>query len=158
MYSKVFYSRKSPRLSRYDYTTENCYFITVCTHDKKCIFGTTEKLNVFGEIADRFLRSLSSCYTQVRVDNYKVMPNHVHLILTIGNGQTKSASTIMGLYKSGVAREIRKIDPQCKVWQRSFHDRIIRNDREYEAIWEYIQYNDQKWETDCFYPQENENE
>ena len=147
-----FYSRKSPRLLGYDYATENYYFVTICTYEKKCIFGTTAKLNCFGQIAYQHLQRLSVHYKQVRVDAFKVMPNHVHFIMELGPGADVALDVAVGLFKSGVTKEIHQIDPNCKVWQRSFHDHVIRNDREYEAIWQYIQYNDQKWEADCFYP------
>ena len=147
----AFYSRKSPRLPGYDYTTENYYFVTICTHDKACIFGTPNKLSPLGEIVFQHLQALSSHYKSVNVDVFRVMPNHVHFIVAFGADADRSLDVVVGLFKSGVTRQIRKTDPKCNVWQRSFHDHIIRNQREYEQIWQYIQFNDQKWETDCFY-------
>ena len=147
-----FYSRKSPRLPGYDYTTENYYFVTICTHNKECIFGRGNELSPYGEIVQQHLQELPMHYKQVQVDVFKVMPNHIHCILVLDAGADTGLDVVVGLFKSGVSKQIHKIDPDCKVWQRSFHERIIRSQQEYEKIWNYIQYNDQKWETDCFYP------
>ena len=80
------------------------------------------------------------------------MPNHVHAIVAIeGENQRHRLDTIIGLYKSGVTREIRKEIPNIQIWQRSFHDHVIRNQQQYEKIWTYIDNNPLKWELDCFY-------
>ena len=151
----AFYSRKTPRLPGYDYATHNYYFVTICVHDKKCIFGKPDQVNQLGQIAQHYMQQIEKHFPNVKVDNYIVMPNHVHAIIIIGadlkeNG-FPSLSTVVGLYKASVSKKIHKIYPNLKVWQRSFHDHIIRDQRGYERIWEYIQYNSQKWEEDCFY-------
>ncbi len=58
---------------------------------------------------------------------------------------------VIGQYKSGVTRKIRKLIPEMEVWQRSFHDHVIRTRGAYEKIWEYIAHNPQGWEKDCFF-------
>ena len=150
-----FYSRKSPRLPNFDYSSHNHYFVTLCAHNKACIFGDISHLNVLGNIAKLDLRELSFHYKHIHVDNFIVMPNHVHAIIIIDHAreETKqpSLATVIGLYKSGVSRKIRQIRPELTVWQRSFHDHIIRNQQEYEKIWQYIQFNYTKWKEDCFY-------
>ena len=145
-----FHSRKSPRLAGYDYTTENYYFITICTKDKQCIFGAPGQLNEFGRIAKEQIEKIISYYKGVSVDSYIIMPNHLHAIIVL-NGTQKSISEIVGSYKAGVTREIRKTAPEMTVWQRSFHDHVIRNDAQYRKISEYVKYNDQKWADDCHY-------
>ena len=50
-----------------------------------------------------------------------------------------------------VTRQIHEINPGMDVWQRSFHDHVIRNQKQYEKIWEYIENNPLKWDEDCFY-------
>ena len=89
----------------------------------------------------------------VKVDNYIVMPNHVHAIIVLGEAKDEgpNLSTVIGQYKMAVTKAIRKDCPEIVVWQRSFHDHIIRNQADYERIWEYVQYNPEKWESDCFY-------
>ena len=151
----AYYSRKSPRLKEYDYSSENYYFITICTHAKKCIFGTPEALNPLGEIAKAELLQIPSHYDHVQVDSWVVMPNHIHAIIMIGcdnrAGTKEKLDLVVGQYKSGVTRRIRKLIPEMEVWQRSFHDHVIRNRDSYEKIWEYIAFNPQGWEKDCFY-------
>lgn len=148
-----FYSRKATRIPNYDYSTDNYYFITICTHEKQCIFGRPGQLNQFGMIACTYLEKIEDIFVNVKVDNYIVMPNHVHVILAIENSDadTQSVSTIIGQYKSAVTRKIHEQNCELTVWQRSFHDRIIRNQREYEKIWQYVQFNAQKWKEDCFF-------
>ena len=149
-------SRKPTRIPGYDYSSENYYFVTICTHEKKCIFGTTDKLNKFGEIAKEDIRQIESHFDNVHIDHFIIMPNHIHMIIVLSSENRVSLSHVIGLYKSGVSRKIRKLQPELNVWQRSFHDHIIRNQQEYENIWQYIQYNDQKWAEDCFYPSADE--
>lgn len=143
--------RKSTRIPGFDYSTPNYYFLTLCTSDKQCIFGNPGKLNRNGQIAEQMLRKIPEIYPQVRVDKYVVMPNHVHLILVLGSEQQTSITHIIGQYKVSVTKEIRKLCPRFHVWHRSFHDHIIRNQKSYEKIWEYIENNPLKWEEDCFY-------
>ena len=57
-------------------------------------------------------------------------------------------STVIGLYKSGVSRKIRALSPGTSIWQRSFYDHIIRNEKEYLDDWNYIQENPAKWQED----------
>ena len=73
--------RKSARIPGFDYSSENYYFVTICTHEKKCIFGTAGNLNALGRIAEQDLQELSVRYRGVHVDKMVVMPNHIHVIL-----------------------------------------------------------------------------
>ena len=148
------YSRKPTRMPGYDYKTCGYYFITICTADKKCMFGTTKQLNEWGKIAEQDLMEIPQHFSSVQIDAFIIMPNHVHMILNIEQESTVSVNHIIGLYKSGVSRKIRKNVPDVKIWQRSYHDHVIRNQAEYEKTWEYVTYNRQKWEEDCYYPQE----
>ena len=146
--------RKSPRIPGYDYSTENYYFITICTKQHRCFFGTTKRLTEIGEIAERHLKMLSNHYAYVEIDKYVVMPNHVHMILILKNGNAANVNQIVAQYKSGVTREVRVLYPNLDLWQRSFHDHVIRDRVGYEKIWNYIEGNPGKWEEDCFYTAE----
>ena len=146
-----FYSRKSPRIPNYDYSTENYYFITICTHDKNCYFGNIESLSSAGLIAKRHILELSQHYSHVSVDKFVIMPNHIHMILVLTRDNYNDVKQVIGQFKSGVTREVRRIDPNIVLWQRSFHDHIIRNQKSYEMIWMYIETNPIRWEKDCFY-------
>jgi REP element-mobilizing transposase RayT len=102
-------------------------------------------------IADEHINQIAAHYEQIRVDKYVIMPNHVHMILIIEKDHCANAQQVIAQYKSGVSREIRKDFPGLRVWQRSFHDHVIRDKRDYEKIWLYIEGNPQNWSKDCFY-------
>ena len=147
-------SRKSTRLPCYDYSQNNYYFITICTQDKRCLFGTVKEHGIYGKIAAESLNEIEQHYSYVRIDKYVVMPNHVHLILVIENdisGRNTDMNMIIGQYKSGVSRKIHCIEPGIQVWQRSFHDHVIRGEMDYQKIWQYIDTNPMRWDRDCFY-------
>ena len=119
--------------------------------NKKCIFGKSNQINEFGRIAGDFIEKITEHYPNVFVDKYVVMPNHVHMILYLSAGSSVSLSQIIGQYKMAVTKQIHKRDKDVIVWQRSFHDHVIRSRQSYEKIWEYIDNNPKKWELDCFY-------
>ena len=145
-----FPKRKSPRIPGYDYATPNYYFITICTHEKNCIFWSGGKLNTFGQFAFDAAMQISAHFPGNRVDSFVVMPNHIHMILVVEPGGT-DATVVIGQYKSQVSKEIHKIDPKRKIWQTSFHDHGIRNYRQYQHIREYIETNPMRWKEDCFF-------
>ena len=149
-----FINRKSPRIPQYDYSTPNYYFITICTHNKDCIFGTPGQLNDYGKIAEQSLLKIPDLFSSVRIEKYFIMPNHIHAIFVLEESKSQNANNlavILGQYKMTVTKKIRSMDPDKKVWQRSFHDHIIRNLKSFEKIWLYIENNPLKWEDDCFF-------
>lgn len=139
--------RRSPRIPGFDYSSENYYFVTICTYEKKCCFYGDGILNHAGKIAQKCVSEIPEHFPGVKVDKYVVMPNHVHAIVVIEQGCTVTLSTIIGQYKAAVSRSL-----SCSpLWQRSFHDHIIRNQISYEKIWNYIDTNPLRWKDDCFY-------
>ena len=111
-----------------------------------------------------FNRPLLNKYLKkyIIIDEYVIMPNHVHAIIIIGcDGKTCSEtersrpfptlSTIVGLYKSGVSKRIHIINKEIEVWQKHYYDHIIRNRNDYSEIWKYIDNNPIKWEEDSLY-------
>ncbi|MDO4983640.1 MAG: transposase [Eubacteriales bacterium] len=157
--------RKHPRLKDYDYSQNGAYFITICSYEKKKIFssiirntdGETENiLSKFGIIADDQIKCISERFSNAAVDSYVIMPNHIHLLISLSNDAAGASprptiSDIVCAYKSFVSRECRKEDSELKVFQTSFHDHIVRNENSYQQIWNYIETNVQRWEEDCFY-------
>ena len=97
-------------------------------------------------------------YKEVKIDKFVLMPNHIHMIVMIGCDHTNinhpSLNQIIGLYKSGVSRKIHETAPQEIIWQRSYHDHVIRNQKDYDRIWSYIDTNPMRWDKDCFYVEE----
>ena len=144
-----FPKRKNPRLPQFDYSQPNYYFVTICTWEKACILGAPAHLSPYGSVAQNCLPEIEAHFQGVILDKWVVMPNHIHAIIILPGGI--NLSTVIGMYKSAVTRQIHKTDPSLRVWQNSFHDHIIRNSSDYERIWSYIDGNPQKWEADCFY-------
>ena len=110
-------------LKNYDYSKENYYFVTLCTEYHKCILSHivgngldhSELIYTqFGEIVEKHLLNINVCYDSIKVDKYVIMPNHIHMIIKFGcDGEERSRpfptlSTVIGLFKSGVSREIGK--------------------------------------------------
>ena len=147
--------RKSPRIPEYDYGTPNYYFITICTHNKECLFGSPGMLNNYGILAEENLLKIPQIHPKIQLDKYVVMPNHIHGIFVVSaeksNMGLEDLSIVIGQYKMSVTKQIRRQEPDRKVWQRSFHDHIIRSQKGYEKIWMYIEDNPRKWKEDCFY-------
>ena len=150
----MYYSRKSPRIPEYDYSTCNYYFVTICTDHRRCIFGLPNAVTMCGEIAQREILQIPSHYEGVRIDQYVVMPNHIHMMIVLENNH-HNLNQIIAQYKSGVTRKIREYRPCKDVWQRSYHDHVIRNQAAYEKIWAYIEGNPINWDKDCFYVDPN---
>ena len=150
-------NRKKLRLDGFDYSSENFYFVTICTYNKAKLFGEPERLNDLGKIAENDLLDIVNHHKGVKIDKYVIMPNHIHEIIVIGcdpaSGTSKFSSleTVIGLYKSGVSRKIHGVAPKLNVWQKSYYEHIIRNDHDYGEIWKYIEYNPIKWQEDELY-------
>jgi len=86
----------------------------------------------------------------IRLDKYVIMPNHVHAVFNVQDSNSDLA-VVIGQYKMSVTKKIRERIPDFVVWQRSFHDHVIRSQARYEKIWMYIENNPLKWDKDCFY-------
>ena len=142
--------RKSPRLKGYDYSSTNYYFVTVCTKDKKCLFGKPGELNALGKIVMFAIEMIPDHYLGVKLDQYVVMPNHVHLLLYLPEEIGKLGDIVGGM-KSYATKQAHKIYPDLIIWQASYHDHIIRDEKGYQNIWLYIESNPVNWKKDCFY-------
>ena len=148
-----FHTRKHPRMTWYNYKTPNYYFVTVCTKNKRCLFGTRYRNNLYGNLAEAGIKEIPKHFDNVRIDKHIVMPNHIHAIIVLEE-DAKELPTIVGQYKAYVSRKIHEIDSELEVWQASFHDHVIRNQASYERIWNYIDGNRQKWQEDCYFSEE----
>ncbi len=157
--------RKLTRLKGYDYSTPGAYFITICTQDRKELLSEIivgddayivpkNSLSKIGLICDKYINNINIKYENVTVDKYVIMPNHIHFIIFLhgtmrASSPTKNIETIIRSFKTMVTKEI------CySIWQRSYHDHIIRGEKDYQKIWEYIDTNPLKWNLDCFYNDE----
>ena len=157
--------RKSTRLKDYDYSSNGAYFITICTKDNQKILcdvvgeglaPAENKLYPFGKIAEQELCNLEKRYNNIKIDKYVIMPNHIHAIITIEN-ETAGASPcptlsdVVCAFKSITTRKCHLLNSDIKIWQTSFHDHILRDEKDYLKIWNYIDLNPQKWTEDIFY-------
>ena len=177
---KEFPSRKRLRWQNFDYSTPGAYFITVCTHNRKCTLShivkriphlpsqpeTFEiKLTQYGEIVDKVISSIS-IHSKATIDRYVIMPNHIHLIIIITDNEELRAiresplrgrsviSKIIGYIKMNASKQIHHIHEKSDVWQRGFHDHIIRDRRDFEEISKYIYENPLKWRHDKLYAED----
>ena len=112
------------------------------------------KLSAIGVIVNKYILSTNNI-SEVTVDKYVIMPNHIHMILFIKNknGTSKAPSPTNNLISHCVSTLKRFVnnDVGKNIFQRSFHDHIIRDEKDYLRIWEYIDTNPAKWTEDCFY-------
>ena len=155
--------RKHPRLDDYDYSTPGAYFITICTQDKRCLLShivgrglapAEIRYTAYGQIAQEQLLLLEQRYPNLKIDQYVIMPNHIHAILlldeTAGASPRPTIMDIVCAYKSLTTR-------QCKIgkiFQTSFYEHVIRGPKDYEEIAEYIVNNPKQWELDTLYSKE----
>ena len=166
--------RRPNRLPHFDYSQAGYYFVTVCTQNRafllwdpvsppptKCsglcvgadIIRPLCRLSPLGLIVEDAIRQIPSHYPNVALMKYVVMPNHIHLILALNetggrmiSAPTKSLSTIIGSMKRYTSKTA-----GFPLWQKSFHDHIIRKEADYLRIWQYIDTNPLKWEQDRYY-------
>jgi len=155
--------RKGIRIKDYDYNQNGAYFVTVCAEKMRCLFGKVEPdivgancvrpvMSNIGKIIESEIHIMSNTYDDVFVDKYVIMPNHVHMIimLEIGiSGRTQFAPTISRMIKQFKGSVTKKLDRP--IWQKSFYDHVIRNEKDYLRIWEYIEYNPLRWVDDECY-------
>ena len=155
--------RKQNRLTKYDYSTPNAYFITICTKNRKNLFWRDAEIIIdrpknvlladLGIIVQRSIENISKHYPAISVDHYVIMPNHIHLLLQINtdvSGRSMIAPT-MSLMKGTVTKQA-----GFPVWQKGFYDHVIRNDNDYRDIWNYIEGNPSKWSEDKLYISESQ--
>ena len=114
------------------------------------------ELSDTGKTVENQIQVMSTLYSGIHIDKYIIMPNHVHIIVLIdgenGTSRTPSptANAVVPRFISTMKRYTNKICG-ASMWQRSYHDHIIRNETEYKNIWEYIDTNLLKWELDEYY-------
>ena len=158
-----FVQRKQNRLSEYDYSTNGAYFVTICTQDRKKILskisvgtplpGCPQKavqLLQHGQIADKYIGQMNAFYENLTVDKYVIMPDHIHLLLTINEPDGHPGRGVP-TRTSVIARFVGTLKRFCNkeygenIWQSRYYDHVIRNQQDYNEVWEYIDNNPRKW-------------
>ena len=163
--------RRSTRLPDYDYAQPGAYFVTVCTYERDCILGQVLHCEVLltpaGQAVTECWNDLGNHYLHVETDRFVVMPNHVHGIVILRDHQGQPypiadnvgaglkpaparrhpLSEIVRAFKTFTSRRINELrgTPRVPAWQRNYYERVIRNDKELDAIRQYIADNPVKW-------------
>ena len=163
--------RKPARLKNYDYSAPGAYFVTVCTREKRCVLSRIVKpdsedvgagvldgpkviLSTYGHIIESVLIDIASHRDHIGLDKYVIMPNHLHLLITITeHGPSGTPAPTNATVPALISYLKRRTNRECGItlWQRSYYDHIVRNDAEYRSIAEYIDGNPIKWAEDRFY-------
>ncbi len=195
-YNPQIHHRKSIRQKGYDYSQAGLYFITICTHNRECLFGKIVGvenfqpemiLNEAGKIANECWLEIPKHFPNAVLHEHIVMPNHVHGIieltdathvgaenfLPLQNNMTqtvgvenfqplpqrnefqkmipRSIGSIIKGFKIDVTVGAKNILPDVKIWQRNYHEHIIRSEQSYQTISEYIINNPAQWNEDKFH-------
>ncbi len=151
--------RKLPRMKGFDYSQEDAYFVTICSYENKHIFGKISKINGvnnflpsrIGEIVqDTFFR-LPERFPEFELIHFSLLPNHLHFSVLkkdIDIQRKSSLSQFVGAFKSLSDRAVRNEMSIIKIWQKSFNDHIIRNEKDLQTHWLYIEENVNRWGED----------
>ena len=145
--------RKQNRITEYDYSQNGAYFITVCTHDRKKILskivGDDAHIvpSPYGQVIEKYMRNVPE------IEKYVIMPDHIHMLIRLDNGpmwasaptdlQNRTKNRISGIVRSLKILSTKEIGQS--IFLRSFYDHVIRNQQDYDEIWQYIENNPRKW-------------
>lgn len=153
MASEPLPKRRSLRLKDFDYTSEGAYFITICTERRLELFGSMVhsrvQLTAAGRMIDAMWWQQESGAPGLRLDEWAVMPDHVHGILFLDARQyRRSVGEVIGAYKSVTTRAYARAvleqgwQPfEGRLWQRGYHDHVVRDEQSLMRIREYIRSN-----------------
>ena len=151
--------RKPNRIPEYDYNQNGAYFVTICTHDRKKVLSDIvgDDAHIvpkpYGIIAEKYIRNVP------QIEKYVIMPDHIHMIIRLENGSMwASTPTNRNVGTDGhiqqknkiasIVRSIKTLTTKeigVPIFQRSYYDHVIRNQQDYNEVWEYIESNPQKW-------------
>lgn len=168
--------RKVIRLNDYDYSSPGAYFVTICNKDRRNSFWTegfiTDKvewitvgancvrpqnlpLSRNGEIVRDELEKWNTTYSAVSLNSYVIMPNHIHIIVSIYSneyGRPQVAPTVDRMVKQFKGAVTKKIG--ISIWQKSYMEHVIRNEKDYDIRLNYILENPIRWSLDELYIEE----
>ena len=212
IYNPDIHHRRSIRLKGKDYTQSGWYFITICTHNRECLFGEIKNknmiLNTIGHMVREEWMKTADIRPMIKLDAFVIMPNHIHGIIVLshhgrgtacralmdaarypavindesrhavdkgtarraptnvtqtiekfGKPVSNSIPTIVRAYKSAATKRIneKRGTPGFPVWQRNYYEHIIRDENDYNRIFEYIQNNPACWEEDKLFVEHGTN-
>jgi REP element-mobilizing transposase RayT len=168
------HNRHNMRLLYFDYAQPGAYFVTICVQDRRSVLGRVVgediELRQEGKIVERVWRELPQHYGHVELDQFVVMPNHVHGIVWITDDEpthvgaglkpapTKNAKRhglpeIIRGFKTFSARRINQLRETTgkAFWQRGYYEHVIRDEDDLYRHRKYIQDNPLKWAADEYY-------
>ena len=106
-------------------------------------------------IADKYIRQLNDFYGHISVDQYAIMPDHIHILLSVQNGQSRTPvptdETKIDNKNSTLSKFVSTFKRFCNkeygenIWQSRYYDHVIRNQQDYNEVWAYIENNPRKW-------------
>ncbi|MEG2833295.1 MAG: transposase [Ruthenibacterium sp.] len=161
----------------YDYSQNGYYYVTLCVSERKnllCSLVGSDALVAPSPLGQKVIacwNNISLLNENIEIDKFILMPNHIHGIIVIKNADAEIAKqekmfdfeiterrgrrSLQGLlkdFKSVTTRQYKKMyGADSSLWQSSFYDEIIRNQEQYEKIWQYIETNPSKWKEDVLY-------
>ena len=148
-YDPAVHHRRSIRLPTWDYSESGAYFVTICTHDRECILDDAANLAILEDVWRRVIGSGHG------LGEFVAMPKHVHGIVWIAEPDAVGAPSgslgqIVGSFKSATAKRInnRANTPGEPVWQRNYHEHIIRDEDDLNRVRQYILDSPRKWGED----------
>ena len=160
------------RLAEFDYSQAGAYFVTIVAQDRKPLFGQIADgemvLNEVGRMVEEVWDELPEHFSNVELSEFVVMPNHIHGIIIITVEATHaspqrsvpsimprgpipgSLGAIIGSFKSAATKRVHGFTnyKEGRLWQRNYYEHVIRNERDYQAIFDYILANPANWEKD----------
>lgn len=176
------YKTDSIRLKNWDYSAKGFYFITIAVKNRENILGNIDNekmiLNEYGYIVNNHWENLANHYNNIKLDEFIIMPNHIHGIIIINNNDVNTqhpADTshpvenvktnndkytrrkmlipkIIGRFKMNTSKliNIKRGTQGNPFWQRNYYDRIIRTEKELENVRNYIKNNPVNWKKDKY--------
>ena len=168
--------RRATRLRGYDYSQPGAYFVTICAQHRKCLFGTIidgkMQLNEIGQIVVEYWNYIPQHFLSVELGESVIMPNHIHGIVAcnpVGAGSPRPTKNTKNRTRENPSPALGKIvayfkyqstkhinqhrnTPGTRIWQRNYHDHIIRDDPDLQRIRQYVQDNPMKWALDQLHP------
>ena len=156
-----FPKRKVLRLKDYDYSQTGGYFITFCTENRAPLLSRITvgkaalrlpqvELTEYGRITEKYIQNISVAYPHISVENYVIMPNHVHLLLLVGDGGQGAARPTVSAVVRSIKALVRK-ETGKSLFQNSFYDHILRDGQDFLIHWDYIETNPGKWAEDEYH-------
>ena len=148
------HQRKTNRICEYDYSRNGAYFITICTHERRKILSEIvgDDAHIvpkpYGCIVEKYICNVPE------IEKYVIMPDHIHMIIRLDDGSMWASTPTTNhtrLQHSRVASIVRSIKVLVtkeigrSIFQRSYYDHVIRNQRDYDEVWQYIENNPRKW-------------